>query len=394
MKMKKNQIVLIRVVSVAVLMAALALILIFGAGSTVFTKIIKDLNNGGVTSDASAVSVYNLVYYKGMNAIYQIIFGIALFTTIVGIAGVFFRIRGTDICLNTAIIFDVVTGIYLILAYVLEKNKFMHKVFAKIYLGEFDTQFTVVRLIKLHVLIAGILLILVSLLASAIVKSSGIPKMTIYKAESNLGWILIIPLFFTSLIFDVAREWAIRIASGYSDVSGQLYDILKDYYFGDKFLFSMPKWLIVFVASVITLFIMGVLRIHLKRIFAVIMGAVFTAAALIRCVVFWMNPPAIFGTLSYNENVCDMTDRAGAAYMICFVLDIFFITILAVLCIICAQKKFFELKNILIITIGYAIISIAAILILGFGGISAIYAGCGVIDVIASSALLYLVYKS
>ena len=43
MKMKKNQIVLIRVVSVAVLMAALALILIFGAGSTVFTKIIKDL---------------------------------------------------------------------------------------------------------------------------------------------------------------------------------------------------------------------------------------------------------------------------------------------------------------------------------------------------------------
>ena len=67
MKMKKNQIVLIRVVSVAVLMAALALILIFGAGSTVFTKIIKDLNNGGVTSDASAVSVYNLVYYKGIN---------------------------------------------------------------------------------------------------------------------------------------------------------------------------------------------------------------------------------------------------------------------------------------------------------------------------------------
>ena len=47
--MKKNQIVLIRVVSVAILMAALALILIFGAGSTVFTKIIKDLNNGGVT---------------------------------------------------------------------------------------------------------------------------------------------------------------------------------------------------------------------------------------------------------------------------------------------------------------------------------------------------------
>lgn len=42
--------------------------------------------------------------------------------------------------------------------------------FAKIYLGEFDTQFTAVRLIKLHVLIAGILLILVSLLASAICK--------------------------------------------------------------------------------------------------------------------------------------------------------------------------------------------------------------------------------
>lgn len=97
----------------------------------------------------------------------------------------------------------------------LKKIKFMHKVFAKIYLGEFDTQFTAVRLIKLHVLIAGILLILVSLLASAIVKSSGIPKMAIYKAESNLGWLLIIPLFFTSLIFDVAREWAIRIASGY-----------------------------------------------------------------------------------------------------------------------------------------------------------------------------------
>ena len=36
--MKKNQIVLIRVVSVAILMAALALILIFGAGSTVLDR--------------------------------------------------------------------------------------------------------------------------------------------------------------------------------------------------------------------------------------------------------------------------------------------------------------------------------------------------------------------
>ena len=53
------------------------------------------------------------------------------------------------------------------------------------------------------------MLILVSLLASAIVKSSGIPKMTIYKAESNLGWLLIIPLFFTSLIFVVPKKSSI-----------------------------------------------------------------------------------------------------------------------------------------------------------------------------------------
>lgn len=51
-------------------------------------------------------------------------------------------------------------------------------------------------------------------------------------------------IVFTSLIFDVAREWAIRIASGYSDVSGQLYDILKDYYFGDKFLFQCQSGLL------------------------------------------------------------------------------------------------------------------------------------------------------
>ena len=80
-------------------------------------------------------------------------------------------------------------------------------------------------------------------------------------------------IVFTSLIFDVAREWAIRIASGYSDVSGQLYDILKDYYFGDKFLFN-AKVAYCFCGFSYNAFIMGVLRIHLKRIFAVIMGAV------------------------------------------------------------------------------------------------------------------------
>ena len=55
--MKKDEIIRIRVVSVAVLMAALALILIFGAGSGVFSKIIKEMRRADSPTDAGSDSM-------------------------------------------------------------------------------------------------------------------------------------------------------------------------------------------------------------------------------------------------------------------------------------------------------------------------------------------------
>lgn len=384
--MKKDEIIRIRVVSVAVLMAALALILIFGAGSGVFSKIIKEMSGADSQMDAVSASIYNLVFYRGMNVCYELLFGAAISVTVIAAAGIIIKIKGTDICLRAAVVTDTVIGIFLVLSFILEKNVFLHRIFAKIYLGVFDATAEGERQLGVHVLIAGILIVVLAMLSHLLIKSSGILKMTAYKSDKNQGKFIVLPVIYAVLVIDAIREWALSVSSGLSSLSGQIYEILRDYYFEGRFLLDMPKWIFVLAAVLITIVITAFLKSYVGKSFSVLLGVLFAGIAAVRCVVFAFNLPALFGVVSLDEKVCSMTDTAGYAYIVLFVFDVFFLTVLSVLCLINAQKK------ILIIALGHAVISIALIFILGFAGIAAVYAGCAAADVLASVGLLYVVY--
>lgn len=383
--MKKNQIIKIRVVSVAVLMAALAMLLVFGAGSSLFSKIEDLLGGSEQQLDAASASIYNLVFYRGMNACYTVIFGAALSFTVIAAAGVLLRIKGTDICLRAAVYSDIAAGIFLILSYIFEKNIFLRKIFAKIYLGVFAAEAAGERQLGVHVLIVGIFIVVLSVLAGLMLKSSGILKTEVYRADGRRGKYIIFPVLYSVIFMDAAREWAVSAASGMSPLSEQVYGILRDYYFNGRFLLDMPKWIFVLAAALAVIALTAVTKNEAKS-FYVILGVLFAGIAAVRCIVFAFNLPALFGVVSLDESVCRAVDTAGYAYIAAFVFDVLFLTVLTAACILDARKK------ILIIAAVHAVISIVLIFALGSAGLFAVYVGCAAADAAASAVLLYAVY--
>ena len=85
--MKKEEILRIRVMSVAVILALMAVILVAGPGSTLFKGIVDNINNNVVDINSSQASIYNLYFYKGLDTVYNVIFSVGLFSTCMAAAG-------------------------------------------------------------------------------------------------------------------------------------------------------------------------------------------------------------------------------------------------------------------------------------------------------------------
>ena len=60
--MKKEEILRIRVMSVAVILALMAVMLVAGPGSTLFKGIVDNINNNVVDINSSQASIYNLYF--------------------------------------------------------------------------------------------------------------------------------------------------------------------------------------------------------------------------------------------------------------------------------------------------------------------------------------------
>ena len=114
--MKKDDIILIRIVSVAVLLAALALIIVFGVRISLFDSICDEIYLGNITDSIGGFPLYCKVYYQGMGVIYKLLFSLILYSSIISVAGIFLRLRGVASLANIGSITSVVTGFFLILS--------------------------------------------------------------------------------------------------------------------------------------------------------------------------------------------------------------------------------------------------------------------------------------
>ncbi len=358
--MKKDDILIIRLVSVAVLLAALALIILFGVRFNVFTQLSDRITDGTITTADGGFPLYASLYYRGMGAIYNILFSLLIYSSVVSIAGIFLKIKGTHALAACASITGIVTGVFLVLSKCFENNSLLNRLFARIYLGEsinYVKADNAVGAMPVRVVVFGILLIVIGCLARIMVKTSLIGRMKIYKASGAAWLILLLPVAY-GLYIDLVRSRVMEWAFSHNTVSQQIYGIFDDYYLKNIFFISLDKICVVLIAVVITLVLSkaGFKKKLIKHITAIAVGVL----SAIGVIIFLANPPRLFGYITVDESVCDMVESVGIVAVLVILLDIIVTGLLTSLCLDTSNR--ISYKKILIIISCSMIISIAVII--------------------------------
>lgn len=156
--MKKEEILRIRVMSVAVILALMAVILVAGPGSTLFKGIVDNINNNVVDINSSQASIYNLYFYKGLDTVYNVLFSVGLFSTCMAAAGIVTKYRGASVYAVMSCISMILTSIYIIAAYMLQDSVSMHRFIAGFYLDNVSSGFETASLMHVSAVVCSVLL--------------------------------------------------------------------------------------------------------------------------------------------------------------------------------------------------------------------------------------------
>lgn len=392
--MKKDDIILIRIVSVAVLLAALALIIVFGARISLFDSICDEIYLGNITDSLGGFPLYSKVYYQGMGVIYKLLFSIILYSCIISVAGIFLRLRGVASLANIGSITSVVTGFFLIISKVFENNALIHRLFSFIYLGEagsFDKNVDEMHFIPGRVVYLGVILIILGIFCCIMIKTSSLKKLKNYRGAYRGNWAMfIMPVVYGCVFLEIIRGVLFNISFSSNSVSMQTYGIIIDYYLADRFLITTDRIIIVVLSGLITLVL---LRAGIKKkLIRHILCFITAFACIIRGMIFLFNPPRLFGYISMDEMVCDRIESVGGAAMILFLLDVVILSVITSVAFDISRGVIN--KKMLIITSVSMIISSLAIFLGVFIPIMAVYIILIVINLVLLLALNEFAYVS
>jgi hypothetical protein len=389
--MKKEQIILIRLLSVAAVMAVAALILIFGLGVGQFQNIVRDINHNVIDFSSSDASIYNLYYYKGMDCIYQILFSVAIFTSIAAVVGIITRYQGAYIFAKTGACSMIATGAYVIIARIFEHNSPLHRFIAKLYLGDVSSNVSTAQLMNRYP-VWPILLIIFSILALLLLRSSGMKKLEIYHGKSyNTSLQLIVLVLYITIFFQWIRP---VVMNGLYEKCGNdavtVGTYMNDYYFADAWMLDLSYVWYIVIAFVMLVIGRERLSYRIKQLIALKLPV---ALLVIRSLIYYFNPPRLFGYLTFDENICDLTEKVMVLHMLTIITDVFLVMLLFYFIV---YKKI-HLKKILIICGVNAVISIlvmwlAAIIPLSKSGITGIYIGCILSNLLTIAGSFYMAY--
>lgn len=383
--MKKEQIILIRILSVVAVLAAMTLVLILGAGNGMFQHIINNINNNVVDMSTSDASIYNLYYYKGLNTIYLILFSVSLFSAIIAIISILTRFPAAVIAAKTAAISMFVTGIYLLFARIMEGSVGLHRFIAGFYMDQVSKNVETAQLMG-KVPVSGILLVILSILCFLLIQSSGINRIKSYRFEKPLSALAIyLPVLFGSIFLEFLREVLItERCDKFGGTTHMVSVFIGDYFFADAWMFNWDYvWFIMIVVAVLIL-----LRGKINRALTLLITAGIPFVVLtFRSILYLMNPPKMFGYLTFDEEICNATELAFRLYMLRFILDVLVLTY------VCASLllKRSGVKKILITYGVNVVISIVGIvLVAGSHGLSGMYIVCIIADIITLVGSFYL----
>ena len=319
--MKKDEITMVRLLSLAILMALSLFILLVPIGSNEFGQIISKMNNNALNIPESQNSVYNLYYYTGFNVVYQLFFSLTILFTAMSVAGILLRIGNTGIAAFVSAILNLLTGMLLLFARIWESSVSMHAMIDSVYLdGVVKEQIETTQLLD-KVPVLYILLIVLGILELLMVKSSGIMRIKMFTKNKKTNAVnYLVPALIIYVWAGFIRQDILSVIIRNGDSQRMtVNEYLTGYYIGNKIFFNWSWMIMLLLATIICIIIQSGVIKGLSGRAGMLAGIGIPAlVTIIPSVIYAFNPPALFGYLTLDISLCDMTDNAFYMYLVTF----------------------------------------------------------------------------
>lgn len=319
--MKKDEITRVRLLSLAVLMALSLFILLVPIGSNEFAQIISKMNNNALNIPESQNSVYNLYYYTGFNVIYQLFFSLTILFTAMSVSGILLRIGNTGVVAFVSAILNLLTGMLLLFARIWESSVSMHAMIDSVYLdGVVKEQIETTQLLD-KVPVLYILLIVLGILELLMVKSSGIMRIKMFAKNKKTNTVnYLVPALIIYVWAGFIRQDILSVIIRNGDSKRMtVNEYLTGYYIGNKIFFNWSWMIMLLLATIICIIIQSGVIKGLSGRAGMLAGIGIPAlVTIIPSVIYAFNPPALFGYLTLDISLCDMTDNAFYMYLVTF----------------------------------------------------------------------------
>lgn len=392
--MKKEEIIYIRIMSVAGLLAILVLLTVLGLGSGLYSNIADNINNNASYFADYENVVYNLYFYKGLDVFYKILFSVTIVCNAVGAAGIFLRRKCAALFAKTGCIFSVITSLYVLIGIFCHNIKFAVAFVTGFYMDNAEGA-VIKNMLGIKPIVISIIMIILGVLCLLIIKSSGMEKLKVYASgDKSRYYAVIMPVLMGTVFFETVREILTGIlcqtSNALDGVSGQVYGFITDYYFADDFLFGgLYVWIAVIAAIVLMSINTELLKKSRIKLYVLISGCA-SLFVIVKIIIYMLNPPRLFGYLTTNEYVCDITEKSYPMYMFIFLFDILIIVTLIYLMYVSG----ISVKKTLILSAVHICISVIAMIIGSFSGIMGIYTAIIAADLLALIGCFYMAYIS
>ena len=319
--MKKDEMTRVRLLSLAVLMTLSLFILLVPIGSNEFAQIISKMNNNALNIPESQNSVYNLYYYTGFNVVYQLFFSLTILFTAMSVAGILLKIGNTGIVAFVSAILNLLTGMLLLFARIWESSVSMHAMIDSVYLdGVVKEQIETTQLLD-KVPVLYILLIVLGILELLMVKSSGIMRIKMFAKNKKTNAVnYLVPALIIYVWAGFIRQDILSVIIRNGDSQRMtVNEYLTGYYIGNKIFFNWSWMIMLLLATIICIIIQSGVIKGLSGRAGMLAGIGIPAlVTIIPSVIYAFNPPALFGYLTLDISLCDMTDNAFYMYLVTF----------------------------------------------------------------------------
>lgn len=319
--MKKDEITRVRLLSLAVLMALSLFILLVLVGNNEFGQIISKMNNNALNIPENQNSVYNLYYYTGFNVVYQLFFSLTILFTAMSVAGILLRIGNTGIAAFVSAILNLLTGMLLLFARIWESSVSMHAMIDSVYLdGVVKEQIKTTQLLD-KVPVLYILLIVLGILELLMVKSSGIMRIKMFAKNKKTNAVnYLVPALIIYVWAGFIRQDILSVIIRNGDSQRMtINEYLTSYYIGNKIFFNWSWMIMLLLATIICIIIQSGIIKGLSGRAGMLAGIGIPALVTIMpSVIYAFNPPALFGYITLDISLCDMTDNAFYMYLVTF----------------------------------------------------------------------------